>query len=199
MRRALPTTAEAQEILARTRTRPVRRQPPVAGKALSAYIRTLETRFGETGGPGVRLLAPRWREIVGEVLGRRTEPVKLVRPRRGGGASLEVRVDGAGAALIQHQAPDILARVNLILGEGAVDKLRIVQGPIKPLPAAQTATRKRNLAPLDAALEAELAKGLEKPGNAKLKAALLRLGREVARSTAAVPPVGRPGSRTPGP
>jgi hypothetical protein len=182
MRRSLPTAAEAQEILARKRTRPVRRPPPVAGKALSAYIRTLETRFGETGGgPGVRVLAPRWREIVGEVLGRRTEPVKMVRPRRGGAASLEVRVDGAGAALIQHQAPDILARVNLILGDGAVDKLRIVQGPIKPATPAQTTTRKRNPAPLDAAMEAELAKGLEKPGDAKLKAALLRLGREVVR------------------
>jgi hypothetical protein len=182
MRRSLPTAVEAQEILARKRTRPVRRPPPVAGKALSAYLRALETRFGETGGaPGVRVLAPRWREIVGEVLGRRTEPVKVVRPRRGGAASLEVRVDGAGAALIQHQAPDILARVNLILGDGAVDKLRIVQGPIKPPSPAQTAIRKRNPAPLDAAIEADLAKGLEKAGDAKLKAALLRLGREVAR------------------
>jgi len=181
MRRPLPTAAQAPEILARKRTRPVRRPPPVAGKALTAYIRSLETRFGEAVGPGVRVLAPRWREIVGEVLGRRTEPVKLVRPRRGGAASLEVRVDGAGAALIQHQAPDILARVNLILGEGAVDKLRIVQGPIKPATPAQTALRKRNPGPLDAVIEADLAKGLEKPGNAKLKAALLRLGREVAR------------------
>jgi hypothetical protein len=181
MRRPLPTADEAREILARKRTRPVRRPPPVAGKALSSYVRALETRFGESGAAGVRLLAPRWREIVGEVLGRRTEPVKLVRPRRGGPASLELRVDGAGAALIQHQAPDILARVNLILGDGAVDKLRIVQGPIKPPTAAQSATRKRNAGPLDAAVEAELAKGLEKAGDAKLKAALLRLGREVAR------------------
>jgi hypothetical protein len=179
MRRSLPTADEAREILARKRTRPVRRPPPVAGKALTAYIRGLETRFGETGGAGMRLLAPRWREIVGEVLGRRTEPVKLVRPRRGGPASLELRVEGAGAALIQHQAPDILARVNLILGEGAVDRLRIVQGPIKP--PAVILTRKRNAAPLDAAVEADLARGLDKPGDAKLKAALLRLGREVAR------------------
>jgi len=183
MRRPLPTVDEAREILARKRTRPVRRPPPVAGKALTAYIRSLETRFGETGGAGVRLLAPRWREIVGEVLGRRTEPVKLVRPRRGGPASLELRVEGAGAALIQHQAPDILARVNFILGEGAVDRLRIVQGPIKPAASTSTSTspRKRSGAPLDAAIEAELAKGLEKPGDAKLKAALLKLGREIAR------------------
>jgi hypothetical protein len=179
MRRSLPTADETREILARKRTRPVRRPPPVAGKALTAYIRGLETRFGETGGAGVRLLTPRWREIVGEVLGRRTEPVKLVRPRRGGPASLELRVEGAGAALIQHQSPDILARVNLILGEGAVDKLRIVQGPIKT--PAPSVTRKRNCAPLDAAIEADLARGLDKPGDARLKAALLRLGREVAR------------------
>jgi hypothetical protein len=183
MRRPLPTADEAREILARKRTRPVRRPPPVAGKALSAYIRSLETRFGESGGAGVRQLAPRWREIVGEVLGRRTEPVKLVRPRRGGAASLEVRVEGAGAALIQHQAPDILARVNLILGQGAVDKLRIVQGPVKPPTAGETSARQRHPPPLDADVEAELAKALDRPGDPRLKAALLRLGREVARRT----------------
>ena len=40
-------------------------------------------------------------------------------------------VAGASAALIQHQAPEIVARVNLFLGEGAVNKLRIVQGPLR--------------------------------------------------------------------
>jgi hypothetical protein len=182
MRRPLPSPAETAEILARKRTRPLRRGPPVAGKALSAYIHGLETRFGEMGGPGVNLLAQRWRETVGEVLARRTEPVKLIRPRRGGAAILEVKVDGPGAALVQHQAPDILARVNLILGEGAVEKLRITQGPVKaPVVASGPAIRKRSAGPLDAAVEAEMAKGLEAAKDTRLKAALLRLGREVAR------------------
>ena len=132
-RRTLPTAAEAAEILGRKRTRPIRRPPPPIGKSLSKPLKALEERFG-TGADG---LAARWREIVGEILARRTEPVKLTKPRGGGSATLEIRVDGPAAALIQHQAPEILSRVNLFLGTGAVAKLRIVQGPVKLHASAQ--------------------------------------------------------------
>lgn len=182
MRRALPTPAEAADILARKRTRPVMRPPPPAGRALGKTLKALEAKFGDAG-PGVRLLSQRWREIVGEVLSRRTEPVKLVRPKRGGAAILEIKVDGAGAALIQHQGPDILSRVNLILGPGAVDKLRIVQGPVRAQTSLQIGDgpKKRAKGPLDAAAEAALAQGLAQAPEGALKAALLKLGREVTR------------------
>ena len=55
--------------------------------------------------------------------------MKLSKSRTGGGV-LELKVDGPAAALIQHQAPPILDRVNLYLGAGTVVKLRIVQGPL---------------------------------------------------------------------
>ncbi|MHB8283716.1 MAG: DUF721 domain-containing protein [Caulobacteraceae bacterium] len=178
----MPSAAEAAEILARKRTRPVRRGPPPAARALNKTLKALEEKFGDSG-PGVRMLAQRWREIVGEVLGRRTEPVKLVRPKRGGAGSLEIKVDGAAAALIQHQSADILGRVNLILGPGSVDKLRIVQGPIRAQTTLQKGDlpRKRSKGPLDAAAEAELAEGLADAPDGKLKASLLKLGREIAR------------------
>jgi hypothetical protein len=179
-RRPLPSIAEAADILARKRTRPPRRPAPPVGKSLAGYMKTLEARFGQAG-PGPKLLIERWREIAGEVLARRSEPVKLVRPRKDSGAILEIRVDGPAAALIQHQTADILARVNLTLGAGAVEKLRIVQGPVRaPAAAPKPAGRKRQ-APLDAAVEAELEKGLEDAPEGPLKAALLRLGREVAK------------------
>lgn len=179
--RSLPTSAEAAEILARRRTRPARRPSPPAGKPLAKYLKTLEGRFGDAG-PGPRLLAQHWSEIVGELLARRTEPLKMSRPRRGGAAALEIKVDGAAAALIQHQAPDILARVNLVLGAGAVDRLRIIQGPVKPPTSATSAVKRaRSPPPLDAAAEAELAQGLARAPDGALKTALLRLGREVAR------------------
>ncbi|WP_158917090.1 DUF721 domain-containing protein [Caulobacter sp. S45] len=178
-RRPLPSLSEAADILARKRTRPPRRVAPPAGKALTAYLKTLEGRFGQTG-PGPKLLMERWREIAGEVLARRSEPVKLVRPRKEGPAILEIRVDGPAAALIQHQTADILARVNLALGAGAVDKLRIVQGPIRAPVATEAKTRRRPV-PLDAAVEAELAAGLAEAPDGGLKSALMRLGREVAR------------------
>ena len=133
MRRRLPTPEEAAAILTAKRTRPQRRAPPPAGRALSKTIRELDARFGQ--GPGA--LIARWREIVGADIARRTEPVKLVKGRNGGPSSLEIRVAGPSAALIQHQAHEILARVNLFLGAEAVQKLRIVQGPLRARPRAR--------------------------------------------------------------
>ena len=123
-----------------------------------------------------------------KALAARTEPVKLIKGRGGQPGTLEIKVDGPSAALIQHQAPEILARVKLFLGEGAVDRLRIVQGPIRPRPsqaqegAAAATKRRRNTGPLDAAIEAQLEAELSCAPDGPLKAALLRLGREVRRA-----------------
>jgi hypothetical protein len=190
MRRALPTSSEAQAILASKRTRPPFRPPPHAGRALTPLIKALDQRFGQ----GADALKARWGEIVGERLATRTEPVKLVKGRAGKPGALEIRVDGPAAALIQHQAPEILSRVGMFLGQGAVDRLRIVQGPVRARhspgqDAAPAAPARRRAPPLDAAAEAELAKGLEAATEGPLKSALLRLGREVLRGA------GAPGSR----
>ncbi len=176
MKRSLPSAREAAAILAAKRTRPARRPPPAAGARLGAFIKTLDARYGE----GVGGLAARWREIVGEPLARATEPVKLVRSRTGG-ASLEIRVDGPAAALIQHQAPQIIERANLFLGAAAVAKLRIVQGPVKARAAQAAPSRSRRRAPLDAAREAELEAGLSGLEDEALRSALLRFGRNVLR------------------
>ena len=157
--------------------------PPAAGRALVKALKTLEARFGQ----GADALKARWREIVGVELARRTEPTKLVKPRTGGGATLELRVEGPSAAIIQHRAPDILDRVNLFLGRGAVAKLRIVQGPLRGVakrggPALASA-RRRLKPPLDAAAEQALAARLEGFPEGRLKAALTRLGREVMRES----------------
>jgi hypothetical protein len=183
MVRPLPSPDEAARILATKRTRAVPRPPPPAGRSLAKVIKALDERFGR----GPDALQARWSEIVGETLAARTEPVKLSRPRNGTGAVLELKVDGPAAALIQHQAPDILARVNLYLGAGAVERLRIVQGAVRKRPshargAASSAPSRRRAQPLDAAAEADLAAGLAKVAEGPLKTALSRLGREVLRN-----------------
>jgi len=175
-RRDLPSTEDALAILRAKRTRPARRPPPAAGRALTPFLRDLDSRYGQ----GASGLKARWREVVGDQIARRTEPVKIVRGRNGGPSSLEVRVAGPSAALIQHQAPEILARANLFLGEGKVDKLRIVQGPLRPS-VGEAARPVRRAAPLDAALEAELAASLADAPDSPLKAALLKLGRGALR------------------
>jgi hypothetical protein len=180
MVRELPSARDVARILAAKRTRPAHRPPPAAGRALMPTIKALDARFGH----GVEGLKSRWSEIVGQALARRTEPNKLATPRGGGGATLELRVAGPSATLIQHQAGDILARVNLFLGPGAVVKLRIVQGPLRgtPLPEAALArARRRAKGPLDAAAEQRLEDDLAALPDGRLKQALMRLGREVLR------------------
>ena len=177
MPRKLPSAQETAEILARVRTRPARRPPPPAGRSLSPMIKALDERFGK-GSAG---LAARWREIVGETLARHTEPVRVVKGRAGAPSTLEIRVDGPAAAIVQHQAPDIIARVALLLGDQSVAKLRIVQGPLTRVSAPQRQAPGRRRPPLAADQEAELAAGLADCPDGPLKAALLRLGREVLR------------------
>lgn len=173
-KRPLPTAQEAAEILGRRRTRaPIRPAPPL-GKTLAPLIKQLDAKFGQ--GPG--LLQTRWREIVGEQLARHTEPVKLIKARTGG-STLELKVAGPIAALIQHEAPNIMARANMLLGAGEVTRLRIVQGVLRKPEAAPP--RRRSKAPLDAAAERELAESLAEQPDGPLKSALLKLGREVLR------------------
>jgi hypothetical protein len=182
MPRRLPSEADAAAILAAKRTRPVRRPPPPAGRALAPLLKSLDERFGK----GADGLKSRWGEIVGDFLCARTEPVKLVKGRAGAPGTLEIRVDGPAAALIQHQAADILERVRMVLGPDAVGQLRIVQGPVRhkaPLAKAGVAAvrGRRRSGPLDAAEEARLQAELAHAPDGPLKDALLRLGREVAR------------------
>lgn len=151
------------------------RPAPKAGRALQGLIKELDGKFGR----GASALEPRWREIVGDRLAGVSRPQKLTRGRDGQGGTLELRVAGPAALLVQHQADDILARVNLFLGEGAVSKLRIAQGPVKPLPAASAPARRPGKPPpLSAAAEADLNASLA-PAPDDLRAALHKLGRAV--------------------
>lgn len=180
-RRTLPTAQEALLILREKRTRPPRRPPPPLGRALNKTLREFDAKFGQ----GSAALEARWREVVGAEIAKRTEPVKLTRGRNGGPSSLEIRVAGPAAAIIQHQAQEILARVNLFLGAEAVQKLRIVQGPLQKKPEAAAKARRR-LPPLDAAEEAALADDLAVAPEGPLKTALMALGRGVLRQRRAV-------------
>lgn len=176
-RRPLPTAEEAIAILRQKRTKPQRRPPPPAGKNLAPLLKELEDRFGQ----GPAALQTRWREIVGDTLARRTEPVRIIKGRNGEGGALELRVDGPMASLIQHQAPQITARLDMLLGKGVVTRLRIIQGPVKAA-ATPAPQRPRRKPPLDAALEKELAESLAEQPDGGLKQALLKLGRGVLAS-----------------
>ena len=149
MNRSLPSLEEAARILGAKRTRPPRRPPPAAGRAVTRAIEGLDVRFGQ----GVEGLAAHWTEVVGKALSARSEPGRLIKSRLKPGAILELRVEGPSSILIQHQAPDIVERVNLFLGDRGRDRVadRPASAPGQtegrrrdPIgPASATAARRR--------------------------------------------------------
>jgi hypothetical protein len=88
---------------------------------------------------------------------------------------LTVRVEGPQAVFLQHEATQIIERVNAFLGYGAIGRLRIVQAPITPLKATAAAATRA----LSASEEAELGARVAEVDGGPLRAALQRLGRGV--------------------
>ena len=70
----------------------------------------------------------------------------------GKAAVLIVRIDGPKAVLFQHEAGQVVERVNAFLGYAAVGQVRIVQGPV----GGSGASDRKERAPLAAAEEARL-------------------------------------------
>jgi hypothetical protein len=118
-----------------------------------------------------------WPDIVGARFADCTSPDKIVWPREenGGPAVLVLKVDGPRAVYVQHEAGQILERINGFLGYGAVGRLRIVQAPTgRAKPAEKPRTPE-----LSAAAEAAVGTSVAGIDEGGLKDALARLGRGV--------------------
>lgn len=140
----------------------------LAGAAGAAAFR----KFGFTE----QKLVTHWPDIAGEALGRLTQPMKLAFPRgaRAGG-TLTILSEGAAALELQHFAPLLIERINRVFGYGAVEKLKIVQGPVSR--QAQTARLPEPTADEIAAAAANLPP-IE---DARLRTALARLGAAIEK------------------
>lgn len=121
-----------------------------------------------------------WPAIVGQAYAECTQPERILWPRGREGAEpapgvLFLRVDGPRAIFLQHELPQILERINALLGYAAIGRIRIAQGPV------QTRTRpaKRPADPLSPGAEAALAKRIGGVADERLRSALDRLGRGV--------------------
>lgn len=94
--------------------------------------KTVGDAFARQGFAAVEVVT-HWQEIVGEQLARRSEPIKLIWPRRDDPDSigvLQIRVEGAYALEIQHLHPVIIERVNRYFGWRCIGRLAIRQGPV---------------------------------------------------------------------
>lgn len=179
MKRPLPSIEESVRILRTTRTKRAPRAGPTISKQVNPLLKSLEAKFAALD-DGSSKLRDRWKEIAGESLARICEPVKIIKtrstaanPRAG---TLEVRVTGAFAPLVQHQSAVLIDRVNLYMGGKAIERIRIVQGPLSTPQKAPPPPRPR---PLDAREEVELQQMVADVEDPKLRADLLRLGRSI--------------------
>ena len=177
MKRPLPSIEDAVRILRTTHTKRAPRVGPSVQKQVQPLLKSLEQKFAAADDGSGRLKA-RWPEIVGETLCRLCEPVRIIKGKGGQAGTLEIRTGGAYAPLIQHQAPTLIERINLFLGQGTVVRLRIVQGPLTLTPRAPAPPKPQ---PLTAADELRLQQELADVGDDKMKNALLRLGRAVVQ------------------
>jgi hypothetical protein len=125
-----------------------------------------------------------WPQIVGPRYADCSRPEKILWPKgedmEGAPALLVLRVDGPRAIYVQHEAGQIIERVNAFLGYGAIGHLRIIQAPVSngaaPVALAPKAIPQAEEARIEAAVS-----GVE---SERLREALGRLGRGVARDKA---------------
>jgi hypothetical protein len=130
--------------------------------------------LAKRGFAAARVIAD-WPEIVGAELAESSIPERLVRARGADSATLVVRVSPGAALELQHTIPQVVERVNGYFGFRAVDRLRLIQGPVAP--------RVRRAPPVPATLspaaEAALETILAPLANSPLHDSLARLGRAV--------------------
>lgn len=131
--------------------------------------------LAKRGFAAVRVIAD-WPEIVGAQLAESSVPERLVRARGADSATLVVRVSPGAALELQHAMPQVIERVNGYFGFRAVDRLRLVQGPVTPPKRPAPPVPK----PLTPAAEKALETTLAPLANSPLHDSLARLGRAVA-------------------
>jgi hypothetical protein len=121
-------------------------------------------------------LTAAWPEIAGPRYADCTQPDRIDWPRnteQSARAVLRVRAEGPRAVLLQHELGQLAERVNAFLGYGAIEHIRVVQGPVARRGAKASAPAP---APAD---EARVAGAVADVADDPLKAALARLGRGV--------------------
>ena len=117
-------------------------------RSLASLTRPLARRaVGRKRATALGAMLLDWPLIVGAEWADKATPDRLSRPSGdAGGGILTLRIAGADALEAQHQAPQLVERINSHFGYRAVDRIRLVQRPHPPRPA--TAPR-RALSPED--------------------------------------------------
>lgn len=123
--------------------------PKMVGSFVANVTRPVFEKFGFQRAA----LLTDWKSIIGEPLCHFTAPEEIKWPHgkdgkvaaeqqgQKSGAVLVIRVEGPAALEVQHQAPQIMDRINSYFGYKAVASIRILQAPLAKI--AKTTPVKR--------------------------------------------------------
>jgi hypothetical protein len=119
------------------RARPVSELvPSIGGQAFK--------RFGFTQSA----IVERWEEVVGERYARHSRPESLSFPRgQKDGGNLKIAVTGALAPMLRHVEPQVIERVNRLLGYAAVARITLRHADMEPRAAAPATAQPVELSP----------------------------------------------------
>lgn len=154
---------------------------PKGPTALEAFVDDCLAPSLKAKGFSSSAITLNWDEIAGASLAGWSEPATLKWPPRPPGApegdakrgaTLVVRVEGAFALEMQHMAPQIIQRVNGFLGWRCVDKLQLLQGPVRKT----NGTPRRAKRSVDVTASRRIDKALQDMEEGPLKTSLARLG-----------------------
>lgn len=117
------------------------RKERMAVRVLAEFVdKSLGEVLTRRGFAGAEIVVA-WPDIVGEPLAGRSEPLKLVWPRKPAGlspedagrgaATLIVRVESAFALDLQQRAPIVIERLNSYFGWRCVERLKFEQAPVR--------------------------------------------------------------------
>ena len=181
-RRPSPMAPRPRDAVEFARKRP---GPLYGVKAVGSFLPGLTRKAFEKYGFSAASLVTDWATIAGRELAAYTAPERLKWPRaversdedaaesgKGRpGATLVLRVDGGRSLDVQHNARQIIERINAYFGYAAVAELRIVQAPVGVEDRFACPATRASARPLTAEVS-----HIADPG---LRDALARLGAEV--------------------
>lgn len=161
----------------KSRAKPAAERPRVGGpRAIADLVPAIGEAAFRRFGFIQSSIVTRWEEIVGERLAAMSSPesIRFGRGAKAGG-TLELVVASGLAPMVQHEAPEIIARVNRFFGYDAVAKVAIRQGQVRRAkPAGEPPPRMLRPVPAD------MGEGLRDIADPELRAVLEALAGGVA-------------------
>jgi hypothetical protein len=152
-----------------------------APKTLASHVGKLtKPIFGERGFADAAIIND-WPVIAGEHLANHSAPEKIhyTQGRKSKG-TLHLRIDNGGLAMqLQHLEAVLIERINAYFGFGAIERIRITQGPLPETPKENFAPPR----PLSEIEERGLLKCLSDVDDDDLHQALEHLGRAILGKT----------------